>query len=203
VFDEAPQQGVVMQSLMGQREPKAGPNGTMSWTVDVYNPATGDDFVLFLKELVMPGGERRPYSMWLAGEYPRSLDGLCKALSLDMWVLDPAWIGMKLRKLLTYAEPGGAIRAGVRPGEATQLWPSTIAWLARLLVHRYAMLNILDESGYPLADNSDGSADPFERGHGQQRALPGRRCPECANRTVVQQAGCEFCTACGHIGACG
>ena len=36
----------------------------------------------------MPDGQRQPYSMWLAGEYPRVFDGLCKALSLDMWVLD-------------------------------------------------------------------------------------------------------------------
>ena len=89
---------------MGKKEPKAGPDGTLSWTVDVINHATGDDFVLFLKELVMPDGQRRPYSMWLAGEYPRVFDGLCKALSLDMRVLDPAWIGMKLRKLLNYSE---------------------------------------------------------------------------------------------------
>jgi ribonucleoside-diphosphate reductase alpha chain len=48
----------------------------MSWTVDVLNPAGGDDFVLGLKELVLPDGQRRPYSVWLSGEYPRALDGL-------------------------------------------------------------------------------------------------------------------------------
>ncbi|MGE5103939.1 MAG: LAGLIDADG family homing endonuclease, partial [Betaproteobacteria bacterium] len=61
----------VVDALMGQKEPKAGPDGTLSWTVDVVNHTTGDDFVLFLKELVMPDGQRRPYSMWLSGEYPR------------------------------------------------------------------------------------------------------------------------------------
>jgi ribonucleoside-diphosphate reductase alpha chain len=35
---------------MGPKEPKAGPDGTLSWTVDVMNHATGDDFVLFLKD---------------------------------------------------------------------------------------------------------------------------------------------------------
>lgn len=203
VFDDPHPPGNIMRALMGQREPKAGPDGTMSWTVDVFNPATGDDFVLFLKELVMPDGQRRPYSMWLAGEYPRSLDGLCKALSLDMWVLDPAWIGMKLRKLLTYAEPSGEMRAGIRPVEATQMWPSTVAWLARLLVHRYAMLNILDESGYPCAGTAVSAGADRSEAPGQPHVLPGKRCPECGNRSVVLQAGCEFCTACGHMGACG
>ena len=51
--------------------------------------------------------------MWLSGVYPRALDGLCKVLSLDMRVIDPAWIGMKLRKLLNFGEPLGS-RSGAR-----------------------------------------------------------------------------------------
>jgi len=47
------------------------------------------------------------------GEYPRPLDGLCKLLSLDMRVMDPAWIGMKLRKLLDFPEPLGDFMAFV------------------------------------------------------------------------------------------
>ena len=45
----------------------------------------------------------------------RSMDS-CGMLSLDMRVLDPAWIGMKLRKLLDYSEPLGDFLAFV-PGE--------------------------------------------------------------------------------------
>jgi hypothetical protein len=68
-------------------EPKAGPDGTLSWTVDVVNPSTNDDFALFSKEGVTPDGRRRPYSMWLAGNYPRVLDGLCKLLTMDMRIV--------------------------------------------------------------------------------------------------------------------
>ena len=68
-----------------------------------------------------------------------------------MRVLDPAWIGMKLRKLLDYSEPLGDFMAFV-PGERSQqTWPSTVAYLARLMIHRYAMLGVLDEHGYPHA----------------------------------------------------
>ena len=108
--------------------------------MDVINHATGDDFVLFLKELVMPDGQRRPYSMWLSGEYPRVLDGLCKALSLDMRVYDPAWIGMKLRKLLDYSEPLGDFMAFVPGTRKQQTYPSTVAYIARLIIHRYGKL---------------------------------------------------------------
>ena len=34
-------------------------------------------------------------------------------------------------------------------------------------------------------------------------AEPIKRCPECGNATVIRKDGCEFCTACGAIGACG
>ncbi len=66
----------MMDALFAKKEPKTGTDGTMSWTVDISNGGTGDDFVLGLKELVLPDGQRRPYSMWLSGVYPRSLDGL-------------------------------------------------------------------------------------------------------------------------------
>ena len=67
----------MMDALFAKKEPKTGTDGTMSWTVDVSNAGSGDDFVLGLKELVLPDGQRRPYSMWLSGVYPRALDGLC------------------------------------------------------------------------------------------------------------------------------
>ncbi|WP_230369186.1 hypothetical protein [Paludibacterium denitrificans] len=142
----------VMDALFSRKEPKSGTDGTMSWSVDVLNPQTGDDFVLFVKELVLPNGKRRPYSLWLVSAYPRELDGLCKMLSLDMRVIDPAWIGMKLRKLLTYAEPQGDFFARTPGSDKSQSWPSTVAYMARLLIHRYAMLGVLTEEGVPLED---------------------------------------------------
>lgn len=105
--------------MFARKEPKSGPDGTISWSVDINNPQTGDDFVLFIKELVLPNGARRPYSMWLVHVSAR-IDGLSKMLSHDMRVIDPAWIGMKLRKLLNYAEPQGDFFARVPNQEKSQ-----------------------------------------------------------------------------------
>ena len=193
----------VIDALMAIKEPKAGPDGTLSWTVDVLNHATGDDFVLFLKELIMPNGQRRPYSMWLSGEYPRVLDGLCKALSLDMRVYDPAWIGMKLRKLLNYGEPNGEFMARIPGSNKGQTYPSTIAYLAQLVIHRYAMLGILTEEGYPIEAAGILDVPEGERTSRAYRTLPGRKCPECGNRAMIRKDGCDFCTDCGYTGACG
>ncbi len=190
----------VLDTMFSHKEPKTGTDGTMSWTVDVLNPRTGDDFVLGLKEITLPDGVTRPYSMWLSGEYPRCFDGLCKILSLDMRVLDPAWIGMKLRKLLDFPEPLGDFMAFVPGSKKQQTFPSTVSYLARLILHRYAMLGTLDERGIPVQQM--GILETPEK-KGQAPIMHGGRCPECGNNTMIRKDGCDYCTACGYVGACG
>ncbi|WP_142808815.1 adenosylcobalamin-dependent ribonucleoside-diphosphate reductase [Tepidiphilus olei] len=195
----------VLDSLFSRHEPKTGTEGTLSWTVDIQNPTTGDDFILGLKEITLPspdgaGPMTRPYAMWLAGHYPRSLDGLTRILSLDMRVIDPAWIGMKLRKLLNYPEPLGDFMAFVPGDRRQQNFPSTVAYLARLIIHRYAMLGILDERGFPIREMGLLEAPRDER---DPKLMQGARCNECGNYAVIRKDGCDFCTACGAVGTCG
>jgi len=189
----------VLDAMFSLKEPKTGTDGTMSWTVDVLNPRTHDDFVLGLKEITLPDGVTRPYSMWLAGEYPRALDGLCKILSLDMRVMDPAWIGMKLRKLLDFPEPLGDFMAFVPGSRRQETFPSTVSYLARLILHRYAMLGLLNEEGTPVRQM--GILEAPERG--EARLMAGAACPECGNKALIRKDGCDYCTACGYTGVCG
>src|SRR5688572_26515690 len=190
----------VLDAMFALKEPKTGTDGTMSCTVDVLNPRTGDDFVLGLKEITLPDGITRPYSVWLSGEYPRSLDGLCKMLSLDMRVLDPAWIGMKLKKLLDFPEPLGDFMAFVPGSKKQQTFPSTISYLARLILHRYAMLGILNEDGSPKKQMGILEAPLASR---ETPVIAGAKCPECANPTLIRKDGCDYCTSCGYVGVCG
>ncbi|MCX7672010.1 MAG: adenosylcobalamin-dependent ribonucleoside-diphosphate reductase [Thiobacillaceae bacterium] len=193
----------VLDALFSLKEPKTGTDGTLSWTVDVLNPAAGDDFVLGLKEIRLPDGVTRPYSVWLSGEYPRALDGLCKLLSLDMRVIDPAWIGMKLRRLLDYPEPLGDFMAREPGSDKGRTWPSTIAYVARLIIHRYAMLGLLTEEGHPIRQMGVLQEPAAERAAQTLPPLKGTRCRECGNDTVIRKDGCDFCTACGAVGVCG
>lgn len=192
----------VLDALMSIEEPKTGAEGALSWTVDVKNHNTGDDFVLTLKEVLLPDGSRRPVSIWLSGEYPRDLDGLCRLLSLDCRVIDPAWIGEKLRKLLNYAEPMGDFLAQIPGSDKQRNWPSTIAYMAALMMHRYQRLGILDEEGRalsPMGVLAEGHAPPAEG----LRTLAGKPCRNCGAHAVIRRDGCDFCTACGDVGHCG
>jgi ribonucleoside-diphosphate reductase alpha chain len=190
--------------MFSRKEPKSGVDGTLSWTVDVHNPATGDDFALFVKECVLPDGSHRPYSVWLSGAYPLEFNGLTKSLSLDMRVLDPAWIGKKLRGLKDLAEPQGDFFARTPGSDKQSIQPGTVAYIARLLIHRYHMLGILDAQGYPLQGDRGGDG---QGSGGSERVLnlplAGKICEECGVPAIIKRDGCEFCTACGHIGACG
>ncbi|MDZ5457769.1 ribonucleotide reductase N-terminal alpha domain-containing protein [Azohydromonas lata] len=203
----------VLDAMFSREEPRTGTSGTLAWAVDVDNPATGETFTLTLKEVTLAardggdgGAVTRPCAVGFAGNYPRALDGLARLLSLDMRVLDPAWIGMKLRKLLNVGEPLGHFMAPV-PGERRQqVWPSTVAYIARLIIHRYAMLGLLDEEGYPtremgiLAAPAPTRSQPAGEG---VAPMAGKPCPECGNATVIHKDGCDFCTACGYVGVCG
>jgi ribonucleoside-diphosphate reductase alpha chain len=63
---------------------------------------------------------------------------------------------------------------------------------------------VLNERGYPL--NEMGVLELPEAARTAAESAPvlaGKRCPECGNATVIRKDGCEFCTACGAIGACG
>lgn len=198
----------VLDAMFSQGEPQTGPSGTLAWSVDVDNPATGEAFTVTLKEVNLPGHDgamvTRPCAVGFSGNYPRALDGLARILSLDMRVIDPAWIGMKLRKLLNYAEPLGHFMAfvpGLPHGERRQqTWPSTVAYIARLIIHRYAMLGVLNEEGFPLRDM--GVLDT-PKNQEAPTTMAGKVCPECGNPTVIHKDGCDFCTACGYVGQCG
>ncbi|MFT7775434.1 adenosylcobalamin-dependent ribonucleoside-diphosphate reductase [Roseateles sp.] len=206
----------VVDAMFSRNEPRTGVSGTLAWAVDVDNPATNEQFTLTLKEVVLPapgsegsgGTVTRPCAMGFSGNYPKALDGLARLLSLDMRVMDPGWIAMKLRKLLNVGEPLGHFMAPVPSlnGERRQqVWPSTVAYVARLVIHRYAMLGILDEEGQPLTDMGllQTPAPKLAAVAGSLQLQAGKPCPECGNATMIHKDGCDFCTACGYVGQCG
>lgn len=203
----------VMDALYFLKEPKAGPNGSMAVTTDVHNPGTGDDFVLGLKEMDLPEDaelpyRRIPYSMWLSGDYPRALDGLCKLLSKDMHVCDPAWIAVKLDALRDYKEPHAEFLAWIPGQDKQRFYPSTEAYLAAVITHRYQQLGILDTEGQPVKQM--GLLDAPENVVAFQRppaspatVMTGEICKACGMPAVIPRDGCKECMNCGERGECG
>ena len=95
---------------------------------------------------------------------------------------------------------------------------STIAYVAALIQHRFRMLGILSDDGTPVEDLGALNLDFGEGGDnvvplkleakvanvGAMAVKGGKACPDCGSYgTVIRKDGCDFCTACGHIGSCG
>lgn len=182
----------LLDALIASREPKTKGDGGLSWYLDVKNDATGDDFKMFVTEVVMPDGQKRPLSIWLAGTYPRALDGLCKSLSLDMQVIDPAWQILKLKQLSRSKEGNGGFRAYVPGHDKTDWYESTVAYLAHALLHRLKVLGLWDGSMEPS------SIEPAGLAINAATFTPeGRLCDECQAYAVSRQSGCDVCAQCG------
>lgn len=202
--DEKMAETPVVNALMSPREPKTTADGALSWYVDVNNQATGDDFVLMLKEATLEDGSRRPFSLFLSGHYPRSLDGLAKSLSLDMRIAEPGWMARKLQQLEDVHEERGEFWAPI-PGNADgkqQCYPSTVAYVAALIQHRFRTLGLFDESNAAKDSgviNFDEARQQREAAKSDKsKASAGIDCGKCKTvGSMILMDGCMTCTTCG------
>lgn len=192
----------MVSALISKSEPLTGPSGALSWSVDIRNDVTGDKIVMTTKEARMPNGSIRPYSVWLSGKYPKVLDGLCKVLSIDMRVSDTSWAVMKLKKLLTFGEQRGDFLAFVPGEQRQQNYPSTVAYMAAVLIERYRVLGLLNDdlalahqTAHPVSASANKST---EIGIGN-----GLFCKSCNTNSLHKVDGCKVCSNCGALGDCG
>lgn len=192
----------LMESLLWKKEPKTRGVGGIASYWDIKNPRAGDDCVLFVKEISLPDGSVRPCSMWLAGyHYPKALDGLCKLLSVDMAVRDTGWIALKLKKLLNYAEPSLDFMSWVPGNGKQEHYPSTVAYIAALLLYRYQVLGLLDEKGDPVRGGLEDTRVPAAAEGAPKRFRS--VCPACQKGELVRRDGCDRCDFCQYTGSCG
>ena len=107
--------------------------------------------------------------------------------------------GIKINKV--FGDATCDFMAFVPGSRKQQTYPSTVAYIANLIIHRYAMLGILDENGFPLQQM--GILKAPEDASNSVHPTQGKLCSECGNHTMIRKDGCDFCTACGAVGTCG
>lgn len=188
----------MVNALFSKKEPKTGPLGALAWHCDIDNPVTGDNFALHTKDVLMPNGQVRPCSVWLSGKFPTVLNGLAKTLSIDMRVSDPAWVAMKLRKLASFGEMRGDFFAQVPGGVNQKNYPSTVAYMAAVLLARMEALGLVN--GESKLQSAVTLAVPVEA---SEVKATGRQCPTCKTMSLRKENGCDVCDNCGHTGSCG
>lgn len=139
-------------------------------------------------EFFMPVGQSGESQQWITSSM-RMLSLAARGGFLERALADMrkvAWDRGPVR-LGTYAKADGG---------SVPLWhDSEVAAIA------YAIQNIIARrAGEPVAAlvtpaaPSPATATPV---------MAGAKCPECGAHAMIRKDGCEFCTHCGHVGACG
>jgi ribonucleoside-diphosphate reductase alpha chain len=138
-------------------------------------------------EFFMPVGQNGESQQWVTSSM-RLLSLAARGGFLDRALAD-------MRKV---AWDRGPVRLGTyRKADGTNvpLWhDSEVAAIA------HAVQNIIARrQGQTVADAVSAPASAAA-GPG---AMPGSKCPECGAHSVIRKDGCDYCSACGHLGSCG
>ncbi len=140
-------------------------------------------------EFFMPVGQSGESQQWITASM-RLLSLAARGGFLDRALAD-------MRKV---AWDRGPVRLGTHTradGAEVPLWhDSEVAAVA------YAVQNIIarrrGEAAGTLHTPVPGGPGPAPAG-----PMAGSKCPECGAHAVIRKDGCDWCTQCGHVGACG
>jgi ribonucleoside-diphosphate reductase alpha chain len=138
-------------------------------------------------EFFMPVGQSGESQQWITSSM-RMLSLAARGGFLERALAD-------MRKV---AWDRGPVRLGSytkADGGQVPLWhDSEVAAIA------YAIQNIIGRrNGEPVPQLATPSATTAATPH----AMAGAKCPECGAHAMIRKDGCDFCTQCGHVGACG
>jgi len=102
----------------------------------------------------------------------------------------------------------GPVRCGHKvreDGARVPLWHDSevaaIAWaIQNILELRAQRQGTADQLALPLPEVQESAAAAPAPGTG---VMAGKKCPDCGAHAVIKKDGCEYCTQCGFVGACG
>ena len=104
----------------------------------------------------------------------------------------------------------GPVRYGHKvreDGTQVPLWHDSevaaIAWAVQNILELRAKRQVhADQLALPLPEvKAAAPADPVAAS--ATGAMAGKKCPDCGAHAVIRKDGCEYCTQCGFVGACG
>ncbi len=138
-------------------------------------------------EFFMPVGQSGESQQWITSSM--------RMLSL---AARGGFLERALRDMRKVAWDRGPVRLGTyQKADGTQvpMWhDSEVAAIA------FAIQNILARRASAPAPTGRALADAAPP---QPGLMAGRKCPECGAPALIRRDGCDYCTQCGHLGACG
>ena len=163
-------------------------------------------------EFFIPVGQRDESQQWITATM-RSLSLAARG----------GFVARNLQDMRKVSWDRGQVRYGQTQrldGRRTPLWHDSevaaIAYAIQQILHRRGFL---DAEGHQVPSRllaqrhaerqrASGTAVPAgepasDDGFSSPQVMFGRKCGSCGANAVIRKDGCDFCTACGEIGACG
>jgi ribonucleoside-diphosphate reductase alpha chain len=161
------------------------------------SPGEGHAAVDRAIEFFMPVGQSGESQQWITASM-RLLSLAARGGFLERALSD-------MRKV---AWDRGPVRCGHKvreDGTRVPLWHDSevaaIAWaIQNILELRAQRQGAADQMALPLPEVPEPS--PIAQVAGSS-VMAGKKCPDCGAHAVIKKDGCEYCTQCGFVGACG
>jgi ribonucleoside-diphosphate reductase alpha chain len=150
--------------------------------------------VSFLK---LPDGRHRAIEFFMpVGQTGESQQWVTASMRLLSLSARGGFLDRALADMRKVAWDRGPVRLGVyKKADGTQvpLWhDSEVAAIA------YAIQNIIAAKNGAVAPDTSNEVPAPTPG-----IMAGAKCPECGAHAMIRKDGCDYCTQCGHVGACG
>ncbi len=150
----------------------------------------------------LPDGRERAIEFFMpVGQTGESQQWVTSSMRLLSLAARGGFLDRALADMRKVAWDRGPVRLGTYEkanGTHVPMWhDSEVAALA------YALQNIIGRR-----DQANGQAAAVAAPEPQVTApmtspMTGRKCPECGAYAMIRKDGCDYCTHCGHLGACG
>jgi ribonucleoside-diphosphate reductase alpha chain len=184
-----------MRSMIESR-----PKGTLPAVVEkleYWTQAGRQALYLVVSFLPLADGRERAIEFFMpVGQSVESQQWITSSMRLLSLAARGGFLERALADMRKVAWDRGPVRLGTytkADGSQVPLWhDSEVAAIA------YAVQNIIARrKGEPvavLATPQSAAVLP---------SMAGAKCPECGAHAMIRKDGCDFCTQCGHVGACG
>lgn len=167
--------------------------------VDYWTQQGRQTLYIVVSFLPLADGRERAIEFFMpVGQSGESQQWITSSMRLLSLAARGGFLERALADMRKVAWDRGPVRLGTytkADGTAVPLWhDSEVAAIA------YAIQNIIARrKGEPVA----ALATPLAASGDGAPALAGAKCPECGAHAMIRKDGCDFCTQCGHVGACG
>lgn len=157
---------------------------------------------LVVSFMELPDGRERAIEFFMpVGQTGESQQWVTSSMRLLSLAARGGFLDRALADMRKVAWDRGPVRLGTyqkADGTHVPMWhDSEVAALA------YALQNIIGRRGLANGNASAAAAPQVEGPASAMPPMTGRKCPECGAYAMIRKDGCDYCTHCGHLGACG